>query len=91
MLWTWDLNKDAENLHKHRISFETAQQVFNDPNFITRPDHYPFEERYQTIGSIGNSVIIVVYTWPQRGEPGRIITARRATRAERRIYEEGQL
>ena len=90
MLWTWDPNKDAENLQKHRISFETAQQVFNDPSFITRQDHYPFEERYQTIGSIGNSVIIVVCTWPQRGEPGRIITARRATRAERRIYEEGQ-
>ena len=90
MLWTWDPNKNAENLRKHRISFETALQVFNDPGFITRPDHYPFEERYQTIGNISNSVIILVYTWPQRDDPGRIISARKATRAERRIYEEGQ-
>ena len=91
MRWTWDPNKNRENLSNHGFSFETAQLVFNDPNFITRLDHYPFEERWQTIGTVGNSIIIVVCTWPERGQPGRIITARLATRPERRLSEEGEI
>ena len=91
MHWTWDPNKNLENSSKHGISFETAQLVFEDPNFTTRLDHYPLEERWQAIGTVGNSFIIVVCTWPERGQPGRIITARLATRFERRQYEEGEL
>ena len=91
MRWTWDPNKSRENLSNHGLSFETAQLVFEDRHLMTRADHYSYEERWQTFGTVGNSVIIVVHTWPERGQPGRIITARRSSTSERRLYEEGQI
>ena len=45
MLWTWDPNKDRINRRKHGISFETAQLVFGDEDFITDQDPDPEEER----------------------------------------------
>ena len=91
MRWTWDPNKSQENLTNHGLTFETAQLVFNDPYYLTREDHYEHEQRWQTFGAVGNAVIIVVHTWPQRGQPGRIITARRCSRHERRLYQEGHI
>ena len=87
MDWTWDPEKDRENILKHGISFSTAQLVFQDRLFTTREDPYPHEERWRTTGTIGPSVIIVVHTWSDEG-PGRIISARRANRTEKRRYEE---
>ena len=87
MQWTWDPDKDRENQDKHGISFATAQLVFQDFHRVIEEDPYPDEQRWRTTGMIGPSVIIVVHTWPDEG-PGRIISARRATRHERRIYEE---
>ena len=87
MRWTWDPDKDRENELKHGISFSTAQLVFQDSSFTSREDPFPHEQRWQTIGTIGPSVIIVVHTWPDEG-PGRIISARRANRTEKRRYEE---
>ena len=92
MLWTWDPNKNQINIRDHHLSFETASLVFEDPYLIMRRDHHDeYEERWQTIGTVGNTIIIVVSTRPERGQPGRIITARRATPAERRRYEEGEI
>ena len=87
MHWTWDPEKDRENRLKHGISFATAQLVFQDPFFTSREDPYPYEQRWRTAGLVGPSVIIVVHTWPE-GSPGRIISARKANRTERRRYEE---
>jgi uncharacterized protein len=76
------------------LSFEAAQYVFADPLAVSRPDPYPHEERWQTIGLIGKMTVFVVHTWlepdPLTGEEtGRIISAREATPYERRAYEEG--
>jgi uncharacterized DUF497 family protein len=83
----WDSEKAQENILKHRISFETAQYVFSDPERLERYDQsengIPGEERWQTLGSIGN-ILLVVYT--ERGANRRLITARPATRAERKSY-----
>ena len=87
MQWTWDPEKDRENRIKHGIGFNTARLVFQDPLFTSREDPYPDEQRWRTIGLVGPSVIVVVHTWPVEG-PGRIISARRANRTERRRYEE---
>ena len=87
MQWTWDPEKDRENRAKHGISFSTAQLVFQDPFFTSGEDPYPYEQRWRTTGLVGPSVIMVVHTWPDEG-PGRIISARRANRTERRRYEE---
>jgi uncharacterized DUF497 family protein len=88
LLWTWDPNKDAENVQKHGTSFDTAQLVFNDQHFKTLPDPYPWEQRWQTTGRIGNTIVFVVHTWPTPDLTGRIISARKATPSERRAYEE---
>jgi uncharacterized protein len=53
-------------------------------------DEYAGEERWQTIGQVGVAVIQVVHTMQSEEQSGRIITARNATRIERRHYEEGE-
>jgi len=87
--------KDAANRAKHRLSFATAVRIFEDPLHLSAPDPHPDGDRWQTVGLIGNVVVLVVRTWPDeiRGEDepvGRIITARKATAHEGRAYEEGR-
>lgn len=93
MRWTWDNNKNNANRRKHGLSFETARLVFDDPLAVSKPDTSTAEERWQTIGQIGNVIVLVVHTWPETDletgeEAGRIISARKATAHERRAYEE---
>jgi uncharacterized DUF497 family protein len=92
--WIWNAEKNAINKRKHRISFETAVLVFDDPLATSRRDPYPDEERWQTIGMIGHVVVFVVHTTPATDamtgeETGRLISARKATAHERKAYEEG--
>jgi uncharacterized protein len=92
--WTWDSNKDRANKRKHGLSFATAQLVFDDPFALSRLDPTSIEERWQTVGLVGHVGVFVVHTWPDVGSSsdekvGRIISARKATRQERRAYEEG--
>ncbi|MYC34137.1 MAG: BrnT family toxin [Chloroflexi bacterium] len=92
MNWIWDPDKDRINRDKHRISFETAQLVFDDPLALMRPDPYPYEPRWQTVGTVNLVTLLIVHTRPDANSgqrAGRIISARRATRVERRAYEEG--
>ncbi|HEY1961921.1 MAG TPA: BrnT family toxin [Rhizomicrobium sp.] len=93
MRWTWDPDKDRRNRRIHRLSFETAALVFDDPLAVSRLDMSEGEERWQTAGDIGGVVVLVVHTWPAADEDGnevgRIISARKATAHERRAYEEG--
>ena len=79
----WDDKKNLGNIKKHKISFETARLVFNDPMRIERVQYVNGEERYETIGRVGD-VIVVVYTL--RGEVHRLITARPAERIEEEEY-----
>lgn len=91
MRWTWNLAKNRDNKRKHGLSFETAQLIFDDPHALTRPDPFPHEERWQTMGVVGQVTLLVVHTWPDpNAEGGRIISARKATAHERRAYEEGE-
>lgn len=93
MPWTWDPAKNRTNERKHGVSFETAQLVFDDPLALSRPDAGAHdEERWQTVGVVANVAIFVVHTaLEDEGEEpvGRIISARKATRSERKAYEEG--
>lgn len=93
MRWTWDARKDRANRRKHGIDFETASLVFDDPLALSRPDDTTDEDRWQTIGEVGG-VIIVIHTLPVADEDGeesgRIISARKATKHERKAYEEGE-
>ena len=95
MRWTWTPDKNDANRRAHGLSFETAVLVFDDPLAATRDDPYPYEERWRTMGMVGEIVVMVVHIWPiedfESGElEGRIISARKATRREREAYEEGK-
>ncbi len=90
MHWTWDREKDRINRRKHRISFHTAILIFEDRSMWAEPDPYPYEERWRSIGIASEPLTIVIHTWPNtEQEPGRIISARRVTNRDRRLYEEG--
>jgi len=88
MIFEWDEKKAVTNEKKHGVSFHEASTVFGDPLAITfdDPDHSSHEERYLTFGLSGSGRLLVVSHTP-RGDRTRIITARSATRYERRIYE----
>ena len=94
MRYEWDENKNESNLEKHGLSFETASLVFDDPNALSIPDRIENgEERWQTIGMIENIVIVMVahtikLETDTQEEIIRIISARKATRAERQEYEQ---
>ncbi len=84
----WDDAKAAENEDKHKVTFELARLVFDDPYAEASPDDMAEgEHRMVTIGDGGGVVLMVIST--ERNGRTRIISARRATRHERRRLEEG--
>lgn len=89
----WDEQKNSSNQQKHGLSFEIAARVFFDPLCLRRQDrHENGEERWQAIGEVnGLAVLLVAHKQSDidGGEIIRIISARRATKAERRFYEQG--
>ena len=85
----WDDAKARTNIRKHKVSFEEAKTVFNDPALITYPDiaHSDAELRFVNIGqSDRGRVLIVIHT--ERDDSTRIISSREATSAERAMYEQ---
>jgi hypothetical protein len=85
----WDEKKAGINLGKHGVSFEEATTVFGDPLSLTIPDpaHSQVEDRLIVLGkSHQQKLLVVVHT--ERGDSIRIISARRASRRERKCYEE---
>jgi hypothetical protein len=86
MDYEWDADKASSNLRKHGIAFADAVGVFSDSLAITIADDHPDEDRFVTIGTdFLLRIVVVVYTW--RDHKIRIISARKATRSERQIYE----
>ena len=87
----WDQNKNQTNQIKHKISFEVASLVFEDPFQINVMDRIENgEERWQTLGMVGNVLLLLVaHTFAEHEdeEVVRIISARKATRKERQKYE----
>jgi uncharacterized protein len=85
----WDLAKAELNLKEHGISFDEATTVFRDTLSITisDPDHSDYEDRFIDIG-MSHRMQLLVVSYTERKNKIRIISARRATRAERKNYEE---
>lgn len=85
----WDEGKAEANRRKHGVDFADAVPVFSDPLAITLEETVEPEDRCVTIGSDPQGrILVVVHAW--RGEMIRLISARRATRRERRAYQESQ-
>lgn len=90
--FTWDSAKAASNLRKHRVGFELAARVFEDPFALVRLDRTEDGEmRWQTLGLVGGVVVLLVAHTHREDADGtetiRIISARKADRSERRRYE----
>ena len=89
----WDEAKAVANARKHGVSFDLALTVFNDPLLLTVADleHGEAEERWFSIGRAANgSLLSIAHLWSetQLATKIRIISARKATQAEIRQYEE---
>jgi uncharacterized DUF497 family protein len=91
VVFKWDPTKALTNVRKHGIDFHEAATVLGDALSTTFPDaaHSSYEPRFVTIGRSGRGRLVVV-VHVEQGDASRIISARRATRRERRFYEEGQ-
>lgn len=89
MIFDWDENKAAKNLSKHQVSFDEAKTVFDDPLYIDfyDPDHSEAEERYLIVGRSNQEKLLIV-SYTERENSIRIISARKVTKAERKVYEE---
>ena len=85
IVFEWHSKKERQNIEKHKLNLETARKVFEDPFRIAQYDeaHSGLEDRWQTLG-MADEVLFVVHT--ESVEKVRIITARKATSEERRIY-----
>ena len=90
MEFEWDEEKEAANLADHKISFDEAKTVFDDPLYVDfyDPDHSSDEQRYLIVGESRQGRLLIVW-YTERGEAVRLISAREVTSAERKAYEEG--
>ena len=89
LIFEWDENKEQINIKKHNVDFETAARIFFDDNLLQRCDdfHSDGEIRMQAIGAADkNEILILTAAYTERGNNIRIITARKATKQERRLY-----
>lgn len=95
MVFCWDQNKSRTNSVKHGVSFDVAVRVFDDPHALSVQDRVVDGEiRWQTLGLIEGVVVLLVAHASDGGQAAddgeetvRIISARRATAHERRMYE----
>ena len=88
-IFEWNDNKAHRNLAKHGVNFDEACSVFGDPLALTIDDplHSENEDRFVTLGHSNKGRLLVV-VFVERGNNIRIISARLATRRERKNYEE---
>ena len=90
----WDPRKAVENRRKHGVSFTEAESVFVDEHALLMddPEHSEAEDRFILLGSsTGGRLLIVVHAYRAAAGVIRIISARKADRLERRLYEERDL
>jgi uncharacterized DUF497 family protein len=82
----WDLQKNRTNRLKHKIDFESARSLWEDPDRIEIRAPHPIENRYILIGKIEKQLWSAIYTL--RGEAVRIISVRRSKKQEMKLYEQ---
>lgn len=85
----WDANKSASNIKKHGISFDEAKTVFTDEyaRLIGDPDNSDDEDRFLLLGTSIDSKLLVVRHCVREAGSIRLISARKADKQERKIYE----
>lgn len=90
--FTWDEKKAESNLKKHGVSFEEAMTVFLDPlAYAFEDESHSVRERREIMIGYSGAFRLLVVSFTQRGDTFRIITARLATKKERKEYEENAI
>lgn len=87
MRFQYDPAKAAANLRKHGVLFGDAEGVLNDPLALTIEDPDARGERRYVVIGLGSAGELLVVIYTERGGEFRLISARRATRKERKAYE----
>ncbi len=88
MEFTWDRAKQQLNLRKHRLDFADAAMVFAGPTFTFVDDRFDYnEDRYVSLGLLRNMVVVIAHS--EQMDIIRVISMRKATKHEERIYFEG--
>ena len=86
-MYEWDKEKNEQNLSKHGLSFEDAEQVFSGPCVTFEDARYDYdEERFITLGLLAGRVVVIAHT--PRGKRTRIISMRKANSREQKAYQE---
>lgn len=91
MRFTWDPGKNRKNQRLHRVNFETATKVFDDPGVLLREDCVvDGEQRWHAVGHAGGYMLLLVVHTIAAGDEQvvRLISARKVTPNERAEYEE---
>ena len=90
MKFEWDEKKNEKNRQKHGVWFEEAKNIFSDPYHRVFLDSGCYEDRYIAIGFSGSErLLVIVFCYKKNESVIRIISARKATKKERRFYEKG--
>ena len=90
LIFEWDAKKSASNEKKHGVSFEEAKSAFTDEfaRLISDPDHSEQEDRFILLGANLHSRLLIVCHCVRSNDRIRIISARKANKQERKLYEE---
>lgn len=88
MIFEFDPAKNESNIEKHKVSFEDAAEIWNDPDLVVVSARRRGEKRYMAIGRAYCVLFSVVHA--KRGDVVRLISARRSTRKEAQLYEQGK-
>lgn len=90
MNFSWDENKRRANLRKHGLDFKDASQVFDGFTFTFEDDRFQYyEQRFVTLGILQNMVTVIIHT--ESDETIRVISMRKATKHEQKIYLQNRL
>ena len=88
MRFIWDETKRKSNISKHRLDFADAEKVFSGVSFAFEDKRFAYgEQRFITIGMLNDLIVVIAHT--EIDEEVRIISMRKATKNEQKIYFEG--
>jgi len=90
MEYEWDENKRQSNLEKHGLDFVIAYKIHESLEKLTIPSHYPSEPRWIDIAPVGKELMVLTLVYTYREERVRVISLRKASIQERRLYNENR-
>ncbi len=88
MEYEWDEHKQQINLQKHGLDFAIAYKVYESPDKLTLSSDYVGERREIDLAPVGNELLVLTMVYTYRGVKVRVISLRKASRKERRLYYE---